>query len=233
MMRCRKIQYLLPEFLEGSLSPELTTDVESHLAGCEVCNHELANYRRTIELLGQDTLPEMEKNEWASLHQATMARVMISRPAIASVTRVGEIPGWFRGILVSLRGIPVPALATAALIFLVAGMILFHLRGTVPGITPIDLSPDSAASICNDPHIWAKMLWTEDSDSTTDASKEDAASESLAELLETDGGDSGNSQSLDESGQTLQDDDLWQLLDRLDEQGRALLVADLTKNGKA
>lgn len=50
---CRGVVELVTEYLEGSLPPELTTEVEAHLALCPGCEAYLDQMRRTIEELGR------------------------------------------------------------------------------------------------------------------------------------------------------------------------------------
>ncbi len=57
---CRGVVELVTEYLEGGLPPDLTSEVEAHLALCEGCQVYLEQMRRTIDELGRvpvETLP--------------------------------------------------------------------------------------------------------------------------------------------------------------------------------
>jgi len=45
-MNCEAIGELLPDYLQARLNPDLTTEVEKHLAGCPVCGEEAALWRK-------------------------------------------------------------------------------------------------------------------------------------------------------------------------------------------
>ena len=57
-MLCERIEDLLSPYLEGELSPEERSAVESHLKTCESCSKLLALMRETTDSLA--TLPELE-----------------------------------------------------------------------------------------------------------------------------------------------------------------------------
>lgn len=50
---CRGVVELVTDYLEGGLPPELTAEVEAHLALCEGCQVYLEQMRRTIDELGR------------------------------------------------------------------------------------------------------------------------------------------------------------------------------------
>lgn len=45
-MNCEAIGELLPDYLQARLNPELTAEVENHLAGCPACSEEAALWRK-------------------------------------------------------------------------------------------------------------------------------------------------------------------------------------------
>jgi anti-sigma factor RsiW len=58
---CRNLLESLSLFAEGEASPELCSEIERHLAGCNNCRVVLNTLRRTIDLyhrLPQPSLPE-------------------------------------------------------------------------------------------------------------------------------------------------------------------------------
>ena len=50
-MRIEHVEYLLPEYLNGSIADSLRPGVEEHLKYCSSCNTGLAELRRTMEML--------------------------------------------------------------------------------------------------------------------------------------------------------------------------------------
>jgi anti-sigma factor RsiW len=49
-MICRDVIAILDEYLDGTLAPDVVTELERHLAVCEPCRAYLATYRKTREL---------------------------------------------------------------------------------------------------------------------------------------------------------------------------------------
>jgi anti-sigma factor (TIGR02949 family) len=47
MFSCKDSIHLLLDFLEGEMSPELSRELEEHLAGCPPCVDFMNTYRRT------------------------------------------------------------------------------------------------------------------------------------------------------------------------------------------
>ena len=58
MMTCREFVELVTAYLEGALPEADRKAFEEHLARCPGCDHYLAQFRQTIDLLGE--LPEEE-----------------------------------------------------------------------------------------------------------------------------------------------------------------------------
>lgn len=50
---CRGVVELVTDYLEGGLPPQLTAEVEAHLALCDGCQKYLEQMRRTIDELGR------------------------------------------------------------------------------------------------------------------------------------------------------------------------------------
>ncbi|HSL23573.1 MAG TPA: zf-HC2 domain-containing protein [Vicinamibacterales bacterium] len=60
MQRCSKVVALLVDYLERRLPPEVRSQLEHHLARCEVCLRQLRTYESTVSLLHsirEDELP--------------------------------------------------------------------------------------------------------------------------------------------------------------------------------
>ncbi len=65
----------LSEYLDGLLSPELTKELEWHLAGCPPCRAYLTTYRRTRELVGETMRPPMPDEMRAILRDFVATRL--------------------------------------------------------------------------------------------------------------------------------------------------------------
>ncbi len=49
---CQELVELVTDYLEAALSPADVRRFEDHLAGCDGCTEYLAQFRRTIQLMG-------------------------------------------------------------------------------------------------------------------------------------------------------------------------------------
>ena len=49
-MICRELIAVLDEYLDGTLAPDVVTELERHLAVCDPCRAYIATYRKTREL---------------------------------------------------------------------------------------------------------------------------------------------------------------------------------------
>ena len=49
-MKCKKIQRLLPGYLEGVLSSEKLNYIDAHLRDCDICRKEVRALEHTIRL---------------------------------------------------------------------------------------------------------------------------------------------------------------------------------------
>ena len=59
-MKCEEIGELLPDYLQGRLSPDLASEVEKHLAGCIVCGEEAALWKNLALLPEEQPSPALE-----------------------------------------------------------------------------------------------------------------------------------------------------------------------------
>lgn len=58
---------LLMEYLEGTLPPEVSADLETHVAGCPRCTAFLASYRETPRILREASAVTLPPDLEASL----------------------------------------------------------------------------------------------------------------------------------------------------------------------
>src|SRR5579884_4026977 len=66
-MNCEAIGELLPDYLQGRLSPELAAEVEKHLAGCQMCGEEAALWKKLAVLPEEQPSPALEQKFKAML----------------------------------------------------------------------------------------------------------------------------------------------------------------------
>jgi anti-sigma factor RsiW len=63
-LSCQELVELVTEYLEGALSPADLRRFDEHIGGCDGCTEYLAQFRRTIQLIGtvtpDDLTPEAE-----------------------------------------------------------------------------------------------------------------------------------------------------------------------------
>ena len=100
-MTCTDIAPLLDEYVDGTLPPDATREVDAHLSGCERCRAEVAGLRALVaeaRALPRSVLPEREL--WTGIE-----RRLVTMPVGSSAAR---------SVLVRLR----PLLLLAAAVFL-------------------------------------------------------------------------------------------------------------------
>ena len=111
-MHCREIKQLIPEYIQGELNSDIQARVQSHLNACHGCREELRLMGETWRMLGEvediEPAPGYISRFWADVESR--------RP-------------WYEQILQRTKEIVfqrpwVPALATAAVILIVAGISL-------------------------------------------------------------------------------------------------------------
>ena len=55
-MKCSECKKLLVDYSDGNLDYQQSVDVQSHLADCESCRHELVGLRNSLEMLKSDSV---------------------------------------------------------------------------------------------------------------------------------------------------------------------------------
>ena len=66
-MNCEAIGELLPDYLQGRLNPDLSGEVETHLAGCAACGEEAALWQKLALLPEEQPSPALESRFKAML----------------------------------------------------------------------------------------------------------------------------------------------------------------------
>jgi len=109
-MRCGRAQKLMTAAVDDELTPRHRHALDEHVSGCEACRRELASTERMLGALG--ALP-MDAAVPERLEQATLRRVrLLACDVVARAAR----RSWFG------FGIPVFAVATAAVLMIAVGL---------------------------------------------------------------------------------------------------------------
>lgn len=124
MAQCSEISLLLGAFEDGELEPNEMQEVARHLARCESCERELADFSRLGRLLRNETvLPPLE-----GFSDAVLSRVECLRPPLTvRLSRWLDAAGEFLGPRLGLAtAMAVAAVATAFIITPVARNLVHH-----------------------------------------------------------------------------------------------------------
>ena len=73
-MTCTEFIALLDELIDDTLPPELRSQLQDHLRGCEHCEVTLNTTRKTIEIYRSHEVYELPTGLRERLHAAIMAR---------------------------------------------------------------------------------------------------------------------------------------------------------------
>ena len=73
-MTCTEFIALLDELIDDTLPPELRSQLQDHLRGCEHCEVTLNTTRKTIEIYRSHEVYELPASVRDRLHAAIMAR---------------------------------------------------------------------------------------------------------------------------------------------------------------
>lgn len=73
--KCKKIVPMLEDFRRGSLTPEETKVVKTHLAGCPSCRTTLTDTGRLVALLQKEVRVDPEPAFWEGLKNRIMTEV--------------------------------------------------------------------------------------------------------------------------------------------------------------
>ena len=118
-MNCEQIGELLPDYLQGRLSPALAGEVEQHLPGCPACGEEAALWKNLALLPEEQPSPALESRFKAMLESYQEGRW--EKASLAAEKSKPPTPMlWGLG---NWRQIPAAALVWACL-FLVCGFLI-------------------------------------------------------------------------------------------------------------
>ena len=69
-MKCDELLKLLNEYIDGQANPELCSELEKHLGGCNPCRVVVDNLRKTISLYKGDQVYELPADFKDRLYKA-------------------------------------------------------------------------------------------------------------------------------------------------------------------
>jgi anti-sigma factor RsiW len=73
-MTCKEFLAHLDDLIDGSISPEIRAELETHLHCCEHCEVVFNTTRKTIQVYRSNELYDLPENLRDRLHAAIMAR---------------------------------------------------------------------------------------------------------------------------------------------------------------
>jgi hypothetical protein len=118
-MNCAAIGELLPDYLQGRLSPELAGEVEKHLTGCPMCGEEAALWKKLALLPEEQPSPALQTRFKAMLESYQEGRW--EKSSLAAAKSKSPSPAlWGLG---NWRQLPVAGVVWAC-VFLVCGFLV-------------------------------------------------------------------------------------------------------------
>jgi putative zinc finger protein len=118
-MNCEAIGGLLPDYLQARLNPELSNEVEKHLAGCPVCAEEAELWRKLVVLPDEQPSPALQSGFKAMLESYQEGRW--EKASLAQQKSKQRTPTlWGLG---NWRQMPIAGVAWAC-VFLVCGFFI-------------------------------------------------------------------------------------------------------------
>jgi anti-sigma factor RsiW len=118
-MNCEAIGELLPDYLQGRLSPDLSVEVEKHLVGCPSCGEEAALWKKLALLPEEQPSPALQSRFKAMLESYQEGRW--EKTSLAAEKSKSPVPMlWGLG---NWKQVPVAGMVWACL-FLVCGFLI-------------------------------------------------------------------------------------------------------------
>ena len=112
-MKCRKIQKLLPGYLEGVLSADELKIVENHLHNCDVCRKEYQIFEETIRLAGSIEVEYPPPDMWEAFIPMLHVRIM----------REMEKESRYKKFFLQFSRLKLVGMASAALILIFSALV--------------------------------------------------------------------------------------------------------------
>ena len=116
-MNCEELSIHVVDYLDGTLSADISAGLEAHVEGCDACREQLSVLRQTWTGLGElpqeEPSPRLRERFYAMLDAEQRATSAVPRPA-------SGVGAWFEGF--GIRRL-VPQAIAAGLVF-VGGILI-------------------------------------------------------------------------------------------------------------
>jgi hypothetical protein len=126
MMNCRRIEELMPLFVEGDLDAQAMQNVSKHLSACAVCSQLVAEYSASQAWLRTYDVPEFDDAFFRDLKQSVMQEIEQKQPRPSLLQSLRE------------RWRPNLAFAMALVMLILVGAFVFSKFKGGSRIEPID-----------------------------------------------------------------------------------------------
>jgi anti-sigma factor RsiW len=127
---CRHLDELLCDYIDGTLAPETTAMVDTHLAACARCAEELADARMAVNFLG--TVADVEPPK------ELITRILYHTPQPTPLLSVVNAQGWLRRWLAPVLQ---PRFAMGMAMTILSFSMLGKFVAPVRQLKPSDLDP--------------------------------------------------------------------------------------------
>lgn len=221
-MKCHKIKSLLPLLDTTEISEKQHQEIEHHLSQCDRCRHWLKEHATLVELLERDSLFESSNQNYQELEQSIL-HIVHRQPVYESLVK--RFSTYIYDTLLFN-----PSLLKYSFSTFVSLIIIIAVYYALSGPTITELTPSVAMTVCDDPAVWSSAVWTDDtSDQANIAEQEDLENIQLVLLKDI----IQEKTALSYEDSELDDEnDIWSLVDKLDEDGIQLLISELQQTDK-
>lgn len=117
-MRCKKVEWLLSDYVDGTLDAPSRGAVEKHIASCQDCASLLRRLERTIKLVKDTPMPQPSESYWDEFASGVMERLRQEEEERSAWK------AWLNELLLTRR--PALAVTSAAALAVAAGVFLMH-----------------------------------------------------------------------------------------------------------
>ncbi|MFY9558261.1 MAG: zf-HC2 domain-containing protein [Blastocatellia bacterium] len=113
-MKCRRVEKLLPLYVEGDVEPRLAGRIASHLDWCGRCNWLADEYKESQNWLHSRQVPEFDETQLGDLKREVLIQVGGLRPSLFA----SLVQHWSRRQVLALSGA----------LLIVLGVLLFYIQ---------------------------------------------------------------------------------------------------------
>ncbi|MEJ2746255.1 MAG: zf-HC2 domain-containing protein, partial [bacterium] len=123
-MRCKKVEWLLSDYVDGTLDAPTRAILEEHLHSCQACKSSLRRLERTVRLVKDAPMPQPPEYYWSDFTPHLMERLRREEEA-------GKAwKAWLSELFWTRR--PAIVVTSAAAMAVVLSVFLIHERSKRP-----------------------------------------------------------------------------------------------------